>query len=128
MLLNHCPERVARGLHASRAACGLCKPDDRACASRDAAFTDRRGFRFPLQRLRMPEGCVLEAYNALPTDLSRQESRRRTLGAGMLVSFTVETAQQQLTVTQRYAALLKGISASAPEEQVTGGHFLRGIE
>ena len=128
MLLNHCPLRVARGLRAGRAACALCDPDDRACGSPDAALTDRRGFRFPLTRVQMPEGCLLELHNAVPTDLARQENRRRELGAGMLLRFTVETPQEQLAITRRFAALQRGEAVPPPEGETTSGHFLRGVE
>ncbi|HNW86296.1 MAG TPA: U32 family peptidase [Candidatus Limiplasma sp.] len=128
MLLNHCPERVARGLTAGRAQCALCGPTDRACASPDATLTDRKGFRFPLARVRTSEGCVVEAYNALPTDLSRQEATRRALGAGMLVSFSMETQAEQLAITERFAGLMRTGVAQPPEQPVTGGHFLRGVE
>jgi putative protease len=128
MLLNHCPERVARGLSAGRADCALCGPDDRACAAREPVLTDRRGYRFPLRRLRMPEGCVLEVFNALPTDLAKQESRRRALGVGMLLSFTVETPEEQLAVTRRFAGVMRTGEAMANGEPATSGHFLHGVE
>lgn len=128
MLLNHCPERVARGLAAGRAECSLCGPEDRACARPDPALSDRRGYRFPLGRVRTPEGCVVEVYNALPTDLARQEKRRRVLGAGMLLGFTVEPPDRQPAITRRFAAVLRGEDTLPLEEPVTGGHFRRGVE
>ncbi len=128
MLLNHCPERVARGLAADRKSCALCGPGDRACASADPVLTDRKSYRFPLGRVRFSEGCVLEMYNALPTDLSSQESRRRALGAGMLLSFTVEPLDEQLTVTRRFAELMRTGAAPEGGAPSTAGHFLRGVE
>lgn len=128
MLLNHCPERVARGLTGGRGACALCGPNDAACASPDAALTDRKGFRFPLTRVRMPEGCVLEMLNALPTDLSRQEARRRAMGAGMRLRFTVEPPGGQLAVTRRFAELMRAGSVPESDTPSTQGHFLRGVE
>lgn len=128
MLLNHCPERVRLGLTRGREHCTLCGPGDRACAASDPILTDRRGYRFPLRRTRMPEGCVVELFNALPTDLSGQESRRRALGAGMLLSFTVETPERQLAVTRRFAALMRTGAAEKDDEPSTAGHFLRGVE
>ena len=128
MLLNHCPERVARGLCAERATCKLCKPGDRACASPDAAIVDRKGYRFPMRKLVLPEGCVIEVLNALPTDLARQESQRLALGAGTLLSFTIETEQEQIAITQRFAALRRGGIAPPPDVAATSGHFLRGVE
>ena len=76
----------------------------------------------------MPEGCLLELHNAVPTDLARQENRRRELGAGMLLRFTVETSQEQLAITRRFAALQRGEAVPPPEGETTSGHFLRGVE
>ena len=128
MLLNHCPERVVRGLRTGRASCALCKAGDRACARPDATLCDRRGYRFPLTRVRTHEGCVIEVYNALPTDLSKQERQRLALGAGMLLSFTVESTAEQIAITERFAALLHGGAVPALDTPTTGGHFLRGVE
>lgn len=128
MLLNHCPERVRRGLTHGREHCALCGPDDRACAAPDPSLTDRRGYDFPLRRMRMPEGCVVELLNALPTDLSGQDSRRKALGTGMLLSFTVEPPERQLAVTRRFAALMRTGITEKDNEPSTTGHFLRGVE
>ena len=128
MLLNHCPERVRLGLHSGRATCALCKPEDRACASPDAALTDRRGYRFPLTRMRMPEGCVVEVVNALPTDLSQQEAAREKLGVGRLLRFTVETAEEQRAIVAHFAMHTQGKAKLQGEGTTTSGHFLRGVE
>lgn len=128
MLLNHCPERVARGLTKGRKNCALCKPGDRACASPDAAVTDRKGYRFPLRRVRFSEGCVLEMDNALPTDLGKMEEHRRALGAGMLLHFTVEPLKEQLAITSRFAQIMAGGKPTANGEATTAGHFHRGVE
>ena len=128
MLLNHCPERVRLGLTRGREHCTLCGPGDRACAMMDPTLIDRRGYRFPLRRVQMPEGCVVELLNALPTDLSGQDSRRRALDAGMLLSFTVEAPERQLAVTRRFAALMRTGVAEKDDEPSTAGHFLRGVE
>lgn len=128
MLLNHCPERVRLGLTHGRAACDLCGAEHRACAQADPALTDRLGYRFPLTRTRMPEGCVLEVHNALPTDLSRQLPAISALNAGLLLRFTTESPAEQAAVTARYAALIRGYAAATPDTPATAGHFLRGVE
>jgi len=128
MLLNHCPERVALGLKEGRARCELCKSCDRACASPDATLTDRKGYRFPVAKVRMPEGCVLEVYNALPTDLSKQERARKALGEGMLLSLSVEPLAEQIAIVERFAALMRDGIVPASDKPTTGGHFLRGVE
>ena len=128
MLLNHCPERVRLGLAHGRAACTLCKPEHPACASARPELRDRRGYTFPLLKCRTQEGCVVEVYNALPTDLARQDARRRALGAGMLLSFTTESHAEQVEITARFATLSRTGRSDPSSEPATGGHFLRGVE
>jgi len=132
MLLSHCPERMARGLHRNRAECELCRNSRMACGCGDAMLIDRKGFRFPFQRVRMPEGCVVQVLNALPTDLRQQEEARKALGAGMLLSFTVEPPQEQLRLVKEFAEVRKGMAGVWGREgqttQTTQGHFFRGVE
>ena len=68
MLLHHCPARTYLGLSSGHAACRLCDSGspDALCGT---AFTDRRGVRFPLMRMRLPEGCLVRLMNSVPTDL-----------------------------------------------------------
>lgn len=128
MLLNHCPERVRRGLRQGRADCALCANEAMVCAKADPALTDRLGYRFPLTRTRFPEGCELSVLGALPTDLRARDADRRALGAGMLLHFTVESAREQLSLTRVYAALLSGASCAPAAFETTLGHWTRGVE
>ena len=128
MLLNHCPERVRRGLRQGRADCALCTDESMVCAKVDPALTDRLGYRFPLTRTRFPEGCELSVLGALPTDLRARDADRRALGAGMLLHFTVESAREQLSLTRAYAALLSGASCAPAAFETTLGHWTRGVE
>lgn len=128
MLLNHCPERVRRGLRQGRADCALCANEAMVCAKADPALTDRLGYRFPLTRTRFPEGCELSVLGALPTDLRARDADRRALGAGMLLHFTVESAREQLSLTRAYAALLSGASCAPAAFETTLGHWARGVE
>lgn len=128
MLLNHCPERVRRGLRQGRADCALCTDESMVCAKADPALTDRLGYRFPLARTRFPEGCELSVLGALPTDLRARDADRRALGAGMLLHFTVESAREQLSLTRAYAALLSGASCAPAAFETTLGHWARGVE
>lgn len=128
MLLNHCPERVRRGLRQGRADCALCTDESMVCAKADPALTDRLGYRFPLTRTRFPEGCELSVLGALPTDLRARDADRRALGAGMLLHFTVESAREQLSLTRVYAALLSGASCAPAAFETTLGHWTRGVE
>ena len=67
MLLHHCPARTALGLKKGHAGCRMCDeghPD----ALKDQVLEDRKGYRFPLLRQRLPEGCLVQLMNAFPTD------------------------------------------------------------
>ncbi len=127
MLLGHCPHRVALGLREGRETCALCR-GHMACGAEDPALTDRKGYRFPLGRTRLPEGCVVNVYNALPADLRKQEDKRKALGAGMLLSFTNEPPEEQLRLVGEFGALLRGETPPEPLGPVTTGHLLRGVE
>lgn len=128
MLLNHCPERVRRGLRHGRADCALCTDEAMVCAKADPTLTDRLGYRFPLTRTRFPEGCELSVLGALPTDLRSRDADRRALGAGMLLHFTVESAREQQSLTRTYAALLSGAPCAPAAFETTLGHWARGVE
>ncbi|MDD3335671.1 MAG: DUF3656 domain-containing protein, partial [Eubacteriales bacterium] len=127
MLLNHCPLRAARGLVAHRESCTLCQSPYETCGQADPLLTDQKGYAFPLRRTAFPEGCVISVLNALPTDLRSFEQDRRLLGAGMLLSFTTETPEEQRQITQAFSALLS--DASIPKAfGATAGHWQRGVE
>ncbi len=128
MLLNHCPERVRLGLSANRAECKLCKTSTMTCGRENAVMTDRKGYRFPLMRTSFPHGCEIAVLGALPTDLRQYERDRLALGAGMLLSFTVESAEEQLAITRQFASLLSTQTIRPSDEPTTAGHWLRGVE
>lgn len=127
MLLHHCPARTKLGLTRGHADCRLC---DRGApgALRGCELADRRGYRFPLARTRLRDGCVVNVLGALPVDLSACENKRLALGAGMWLRFTTENAAEQERVTRRFAALRRGETPSAPEGSTTKGLFLRGAQ
>ena len=127
MLLNHCPKRAAEGLTAGRDRCKLCYEAGMACGMQDAALTDQKGYRFPLQRTVFPEGCILRVLGALPTNLCQYDEERRGLGAGMLLHFTTESRQQQAAITRHFAAIRDGAEPEKPTG-TTAGHWRRGIE
>ncbi len=128
MLLNHCPERVRLGLSANRASCRLCKTASAVCGRENAVMTDRKGYQFPLSRTRFAEGCEIQVLGALPTDLRAYDADRRTLDAGALLHFTIETPEEQLVLTRAFASLLRGEGISPASTQTTSGHWLRGVE
>ncbi len=128
MLLNHCPERVRLGLSANRAACRLCKTASAVCGCENAVMTDRKGYQFPLARTQFAEGCEIQVLGALPTDLRAYDADRRALEAGALLHFTVESSEEQITLTNAFAALLRGERIPSSTVQTTSGHWLRGVE
>ena len=73
MLLHHCPARTVQGWSQGHGACRLCE-DGQPQALRGKALEDERGYRFPLMRLRLPEGCLVRLMNALPTNLADQRT------------------------------------------------------
>ena len=71
MLLHHCPARTAMGWKKGHRDCRLCDTGDER-SLRGERLTDRKGYSFPLLRLRLEEGCLVRLMNALPTDLMDQ--------------------------------------------------------
>ncbi len=108
MLLHHCPARTALGLSRGHEACNLCDRMD-ARSLKDKDLTDRMGCRYPLQRLRLPEGCRIRLLNTLPTWINTT--------APTLAEFTVETAQE-----------VQQILAGQKPEKTTSGHWKREVE
>ncbi len=125
MTLNHCPARTALGLHAGHESCRLCEQgsNDSLLGKR---FADGMDHEFPLLRTRLPEGCIIQVYNTLPLNLSAQSDKLR--GMGWLVTFTTETAREQLDITACFAALRKGKPCDSSLPAGTSGHFRRGVE
>ena len=74
MLLTHCPARTALGLKQGHAACALCDRGDPTSLV-GKTLTDRTGAAYPLQRIRLPEGCRVALLNHLPTDLRAETAR-----------------------------------------------------
>lgn len=128
MLLNHCPERVRLGLSANRADCRICKTAGAVCGRENTVMTDRKGYQFPLSRTRFAEGCEIQVLGALPTDLRAHNADRLTLDAAALLHFTIESPEDQIELTRRFAALLCGETIPAAAGQTTTGHWLRGAE
>ena len=127
MLLNHCPERVDRGLARNRSHCSICKTASMTCGRENPVLTDQRGYAFPLKRTTFPEGCIISVYNALPTDLRDFDEDRRRFKAGMLLHFTSEAPQTMLNLTRTFSHLRDGEAVSGPEN-ATSGHWKRGVE
>lgn len=125
MLLSHCPRRTRAGDTHQDAAC-------RACDARGGCpdtYTDRKGYRFPLRRLRMTDGCVLRLYNSVVTDMARHAQRLTQLACSLRLSFTDEPLSRQMEITASYRNLLNtGHPLHEADPAATAGHLLRGVE
>lgn len=127
MLLNHCPERAARGLNKGRNTCAICRENGMACGMKEPFLTDQKGYRFPLQRQVFPEGCLLRVLGALPTDLRAYRREILQLGAGMLLHFTTETTEEKISVIKAFDLLRRGMAPDKPAA-ATGGYWKRSVE
>ena len=115
MLLHHCPARTALGLREGHRDCRMCDlGDPRSLAGH--ALTDERGYRFPLQRVRLPEGCLIRLLNTLPTDLG--DKGIAGLRAAEMTAETPEEAKRILD------ALLRNEKTG---EEATRGHWNRPV-
>ena len=116
MLMHHCPARTALGKTKGHRDCALCDigaPE----ALRGSELEDRRGYRYPLLRLRLPEGCLVRLMNALPTDNADRQD-----GAAAIFELTDETPEE----AERIAAAVKdGRTTGRP---ATRGHRTRPVE
>ncbi len=105
MLLHHCPARTALGLTEGHRQCSLCDRRDKN-SLRGMTLTDRKHIEFPLARQRLPEGCLVQLLNSVPTDLRGQVAAE---GWPMLISLTDEKEWPRA-------------------EQITTGHWRRPVE
>ncbi len=111
MLLHHCPARTALGLKHGHRDCTLCDTGAAEALS-GGVLTDRKGYAFPLMRQRLPEGCLIQLMNALPTDNLSKVGEHAPL-----IAFTDESPEQVQQVL--------GGKTSFP---TTSGHWKRGVE
>ena len=132
MHLRHCPLRAAegmKGLHADCRHCDGCKPGDRL---NGRSLIDRKGAAFPLQRLAMPGGCVIQVLNSVPLmPLKRREKLPGARGWRLLL----RPDEPVEAIVKVYRAAIDGEDFRAlPEWKIieamdtTTGHFFRGVE
>jgi hypothetical protein len=125
MLLSHCPRRLCAG--------------ERGCAACDRGeplppLVDRKGYAFPMRRLRMAHGCQVRLLNSLPTWLLDKHSRAlaqlgRQAPLSWRLCFAEEPPGQCASLLRRARAIRDGLPAGeAVEMQSTSGHFARGVE
>lgn len=128
MLLNHCPYRAEKGLSSGRKDCSACRDSAMVCAALDAALRDRKGYRFPLGRVRFPEGCEIQVLNALPTELSAWRKGWSAKGFAPMLRFTDESTDTALSITAACAALLRGEEVPFTFPAGTSGHYHHSVE
>ncbi|MDO5435373.1 MAG: U32 family peptidase [Clostridia bacterium] len=68
MILHHCPARTLLGLTKGHRECTMCDRNTDE-ALRGSFLTDRRGAKLPLERIRLPEGCLVRVRNIAVTDI-----------------------------------------------------------
>ena len=80
-------------------------------------LTDRRGYSFPLERLRLPEGCLVRVMNMLPLDLLD-----RTDHMPVWVSFEEESSEKVREVLNARDA------GERVGDESTAGHWNRPVD
>jgi len=132
MHLRHCPLRSAEGMkgkHADCRHCDGCRPSDRLDGR---TMVDRRSAAFPLRRVAMPGGCVVQLLNSVPLmPLKKRDRLPDAEGWRLLLSKGEPTA----AIVKVYRAALDGEDFRAlPQWQTletmntTAGHYFRGVE
>ena len=127
MLLHHCPARTALGLKKGHAGCRMCDeghPD----ALRDQVLEDRKGYRFPLLRQRLPEGCLVQLMNAFPTDniynsqfiIHNSELKECELHRALVFTTEERAETEEVLEAFRENKKVKG--------ETTSGHWKRPVE
>lgn len=117
MLLHHCPARTYLGLNKGHADCLLCDKHDHNSLE-GSSLIDRKGFAFPVLRLRLPEGCRVRLLNSLPANNVQKVHAAGYAALHELTNETDETLTQAITI-------LRGGSA---DMETTAGHWARPVE
>lgn len=118
MLLHHCPARTALGLDRGHRDCRMCD-EGQEDALKGQALEDRKGYRFPLLRQRLPEGCLVELMNAFPTENIHNS---QFIVHNVQLSFSAEDKEETEEVIRAYK---EGRKVNG---ETTGGHWKRPVE
>ena len=125
MLLSHCPKRTQKGHDKQDAVCDACAANG-GCAG---VYTDRKGYQFPLRRLKMEHGCILRLYNSVVTDLHKELQGKKGLPLSMRLAFTDETPARQQEIVASYRRILDGGAATHRiDDNLTTGHWRRSVD
>jgi len=132
MHLRHCPLRAAEGMkgrHAECRHCDACKTSERLDGR---TMIDRKGAAFPLKRLAMPGGCVIQVLNSVPLMPLKKLDRLPEAEGWRLLLSEGEPAEDIVKV---YRAALDGKDFKALTQwraieamNTTAGHYFRGVE
>ena len=95
MILHHCPARTAMGLREGHRECRMCDREEPG-ALRGECLRDRKGYAFPLLRLRLPEGCLVRLMNCVATDLMDER-----IAGPRTVEMTGESGAETEEILQR---------------------------
>ncbi len=125
MLLSHCPRRTQKGHEKQDAACDACAASG-GCAG---IYTDRKGYKFPLRRLKMEHGCVLRLYNSVVTDLGKEIQGKTGLPLSVRLAFTDESPERRQEIVASYRGILDGKMATHRNgDNLTTGHWRRSVD
>ena len=130
MRLRHCPLRAAANMKGRHADCRHCDISSDKLEGRE--LIDRRGAAFPLHRVAMAGGCVIQVLNSVPLmPLKRLDRLPKASGWRLLL----RGGEPVEAIIRVYRAALDGVDFKAlPEWQIlenmdtTTGHFFRGVE
>ena len=132
MHLRHCPLRAAEGMkgrHADCRHCDGCRPSERLDGR---SMVDRRGAAFPLRRVAMPGGCVVQVLNSVSLMPLKKRDRLPDAEGWRLLLSEGEPVE---AIVKVYRAALDGEDFRAlPQWQTletlntTAGHYFRGVE
>ena len=132
MHLRHCPLRAASGAKGLHRDCRHCDGCPAQAALNGKTLIDRKGAVFPLKRLAMPGGCVVQVLNSVPLmPLKRLKRLPEASGWRLLLE---EGEPTEAIVRVCRAALDGGDCKALPEWQTvealntTTGHYCRGVE
>ena len=131
MRLRHCPLRATRGMRGPHRDCRHC---DR-CAAGDRldgrTLVDRKDVAFPLKRVAMPGGCVVQVLNSACLMPLRKRDRLPGAASWRLL---LEADAPVEAVVRVYRAALDGADfRTLPEWRAiealttTNGHYFRGV-
>ena len=132
MHLRHCPLRATRGMkgpHRDCPHCDVCAETERL---NGRTLVDRKGVAFPLNRVAMEGGCVIQVLNSAALMPLRRLNRLPGAAEWRLLLRQDEPVE---AVTKVYRAALNGEDFRALPEwaiiedmNTTTGHYFRGVE